>query len=91
MTCALDSENFRAMPTFQPHPPPLLLSCNINMKVNFKTHFQILQVHRVTQFHVTNWSSDGTCSNLKVLTDVIEEVAKVQRRTGNYPILVHCR
>ena len=45
----------------------------------------------MTQFHVTNWSSDGTCSNLKVLTDVIEEVAKVQRRTGNNPILVHCR
>ena len=45
----------------------------------------------MTQFHVTNWSPDGTCSNLKVLTDVIDEVAKVQRRTGNHPILVHCR
>ena len=45
----------------------------------------------MTQFHVTNWSPDGTCSNLKVITDVIEEVAKIQRKTGNNPILVHCR
>ena len=55
------------------------------------TDIQLLQAHHVTQFHVTNWSSDGTCSNLTVLTDVIEEVTKVQRRTGNYPVLVHCR
>ena len=54
-------------------------------------HIQLVQSHQVTQFHVTNWSPDGTCSNLKVLTDVIEEVAKVQRKTGNNPILVHCR
>ena len=25
------------------------------------------------------------------MTDVIEEVGKIQRRTGNNPILVHCR
>ena len=54
-------------------------------------HAQLVQAFQVTQFHVTNWSPDGTCSNLNVLTDVIEEVAKVQRRTGNNPILVHCR
>ena len=52
---------------------------------------QLEKSHNVTQFHVTNWSPDGTYSNLKVVTDVIEEVAKVQRRTGNNPILVHCR
>ena len=60
--------------------------CVTNIDIH-QTH----QSHQVTQFHVTNWSPDGTCSNLKVLTDVIEEVAKVQRRTGNNPILVHCR
>ena len=55
------------------------------------THPKSQHSYQVTQFHVTNWSPDGTCSNLKVITDVIEEVAKVQRRTGNNPILVHCR
>ena len=42
-------------------------------------------------FHITNWAPDGNCGNLKTVTDVIEEVGKVQRRTGNNPILVHCR
>jgi len=43
------------------------------------------------QFHIVNWGPDGRCSNLKTVTDVIEEVSKVQRRTGNNPIVVHCR
>ncbi|CAI8025865.1 Receptor-type tyrosine-protein phosphatase alpha [Geodia barretti] len=46
--------------------------------------------HQVTQFHITNWAPDGNCSNIKTVTDVIEEVGKVQRRTGNHPIMVHC-
>ena len=45
----------------------------------------------MTQFHITCWAPDGQCSNLKAVVDVIEEVAKVQRRTGSKPILVHCR
>ena len=45
----------------------------------------------MSQFHITNWASDGSCSNLKTVIDVIEEVSKVQRRTGNRPIVVHCR
>eukprot|EP00731_Ephydatia_muelleri_P019055 Em0011g1095a len=48
------------------------------------------QIHQVTQFHITNWSPDGVCTNLATITDVIEEVDKVQRRTGNQPIVVHC-
>ena len=40
----------------------------------------------MSQFHITNWAPDGSCSNLKTVTDVIEEVAKVQRRTGNHSI-----
>ena len=47
--------------------------------------------HQVNQFHITNWAPDGHCSNIKSVTDVIEEVGKVQRRTGNHPIVVHCR
>ena len=45
----------------------------------------------MTQFHITNWKSSGKCENLKTVTDVNEEVIKVQRRTGNNPVLVHCK
>ncbi|KAL5486451.1 hypothetical protein EMCRGX_G018928 [Ephydatia muelleri] len=48
------------------------------------------QIQQVTQFHITNWSPDGVCTNLATITDVIEEVDKVQRRTGNQPIVIHC-
>jgi protein tyrosine phosphatase len=46
--------------------------------------------HQVSHFHITNWAPDGSCNNIKTVTDVIEEVGKVQRRTGNHPILAHC-
>ena len=52
---------------------------------------QTQKAHQVTQFHITCWTPNGQCSNLKAVVDVIEEVAKVQRRTGSKPILVHCR
>ena len=45
----------------------------------------------VSQFHITNWAPDGNCSNIKTVTDVIDEIIKVQIRTGNKPITVHCR
>jgi hypothetical protein len=44
----------------------------------------------VTQFHITCWAPDGQCSNLRSIVDVVEDIAKVQRRTGNKPIFVHC-
>ncbi len=43
------------------------------------------------QFHITCWQPDGQCSSLRSVVDTIEEVAKVQRKTGNMPIFVHCR
>ena len=46
---------------------------------------------KVYQFHITNWAFDGRCSNLSTLTNVIEEVARVQRETDNQPIVIHCR
>ena len=52
---------------------------------------QSTQIQQVTLFHITNWSPDGVCTNLATITDVIEEVGKVQKRTGNQPIVVHCR
>ncbi|XP_064386164.1 uncharacterized protein LOC135334777 [Halichondria panicea] len=51
---------------------------------------KIQKAHQLTQFHITNWNSSGKCENLKTVTDVNEEVIKVQRRTGNNPVLVHC-
>ena len=56
--------------------------------------FSFLQsgkAHQVSQFHIVNWNTDGSCANLKTITDVIEEVTKVQMRSGNNPIVVHCR
>ena len=57
----------------------------------FFSFFQSGKAHQVSQFHIVNWNADGRCSNLKTVTDVIEEVTKVQMRTGNNPIVVHCR
>ena len=53
--------------------------------------FQSGKAHQVSQFHIVNWNTDGSCANLKTITDVIEEVTKVQMRSGNNPIVVHCR
>ena len=69
-------------------------SCLLMMVLNAYWMVLLLQssnAHEVTQFHITNWAPDGSCSNLKTVTDVIEEVSKVQRRTGNQPIVMHCR
>ena len=55
------------------------------------THIHTLCVQsretlNVSQFHITNWAPDGSCSNIKTVTDVIDEIIKVQIRTGNKPI-----
>ena len=60
------------------------------------THINTLCVQsretlNVSQFHITNWAPDGSCSNVKTVTDVIDEIIKVQIRTGNKPITIHCR
>ena len=47
--------------------------------------------YQVTQFHITNWDPQGKCSNPQTIISVVDEVYKVQRRTGNHPIVVHCR
>ena len=47
--------------------------------------------HQVNQFHITNWAFDGSCPNLSTVINVIEQVARVQRRTSNQPIVIHCR
>ena len=47
--------------------------------------------HEVTQFHILNWNVQGKCSEVLTITNVIEEMYRVQRRTGNNPVVVHCR
>ena len=61
-------------------------SCEI-----FVASVQTQKAHQVTQFQITNWRSDGRCENFKTVTDINEEVIKVQRRTGNHSIVVHCK
>ena len=54
--------------------------------VTSSKQLQSTLIHQVTQFHITNWTPDGVCANLATITDVIEEVDKVQKRTGNHPL-----
>ena len=51
---------------------------------------QTQKARDVTQLQITNWNPKGQCSNLKSIIDVIEEMTKVQIRSGNKPIVVHC-
>ena len=52
---------------------------------------QFNRAKQVYQIQMTNWSPDGHCSNLTSIIAVIGEVTKIQQRTGNNPIVVHCR
>ena len=46
---------------------------------------------QIIQIQILDWKLTGACANFKIITDVNEEVVKVQRRTGNKAIVVHCR
>ena len=60
---------------------------------------QTLSVYRVRMkghtlwlsFQVLNWTPDGQCSNLMTITRLLEGVTRNQIKTGNHPIVVHCR
>ena len=47
--------------------------------------------HQVVQLHMNNWAPDGTCSNLNTITSVMREMIDIQMKSGNHPIVVHCR
>lgn len=49
------------------------------------------QTQEVTQFQVLNWTPDGLCADYNSVADLIEKVTRVQRQTGNNPIVIHCR
>ena len=44
----------------------------------------------ITQFQFMNWPADSCPENAASVIELIESVEKVQRRTGNGPITVHC-
>ena len=49
-----------------------------NFSLFLVASIQTQKTHQLTQFHITNWNSSGKCENLKTVTDVNEEVIKVQ-------------
>ena len=63
---------------------------HLSLSLSLSLSLQTQKAHKVTQFHITCWRPDGHCSNPKSVTDVIEEMTKVQIRSGNKPIVVHC-
>ena len=53
-------------------------------------NLQFATAHQVWQFHIPEWSSDYQWrGDVNAMVSVIEEVSKVQRKTGNHPIVVH--
>ena len=69
-----------------------MLSISLPLPPSSCSLLQTQKTHKVTQFHIICWRPNGHCSNLKSVTDVIEEMTKVQIRleSGNKPIVVHC-
>ena len=57
--------------------------------LQFTISLQFSQPHHVSQFQITDWTADCWCGDINTLITVIDQMAKVQRRTGNNPIVVH--
>ena len=49
--------------------------------------FQTVVQHSASS--VPEWVSDYQCADVNAIITLIEQVSKVQRRTGNHPIVVH--
>ena len=45
----------------------------------------------ITQLQYVEWSQNVTPSNATSIIDLIETLERIQRKTGNGPITVHCR
>ena len=69
----------------------VMISLCVLVIIYIATLSQLGKAHQVIQLHMTNWAPDGRCSNLTSIVDAIGEMSKIQRRTGNHPILIHCR
>lgn len=44
----------------------------------------------VSQFHFTKWSKTTPPEETRPMIDLIDELQRVQRKSGNMPITVHC-
>ena len=44
----------------------------------------------ITQFHYTNWPEGGCPGNAGSLIELINDLQRVQRKSGNHPITVQC-
>ena len=62
---------------------------SISIVLQFTIILQFSQPHHVSQFQITDWTADCRCGDINTLITVIDQMAKVQRRTGNNPIVVH--
>ena len=49
------------------------------------------QEHKVTQFQMSCWTTEGLCTSPPAIMAVLDHVLVIQRRTGNKPIVVHGR
>ena len=45
----------------------------------------------VKQFVIQDWPPTGQVTQPQTIIQVIEEVIRVQQRTGGGPVVVHCR
>ena len=50
---------------------------------------QLAKSHQVMQFHISNWTADGLSSHMRTVISMIDNIAKLQRKTGNNAITVH--
>ena len=52
--------------------------------------FQPQESRIVSQFHFTKWSKTTPPTDCRPMSDLIDELQRVQRKSGNMPITVHC-
>ena len=61
----------------------------INQSLSFCLSFQFSNSHQVHQFHISGWTAGCHCGDVKTVIAVIDEIGRVQRKTGNSAIVVH--
>ena len=45
----------------------------------------------ITQFHFQQWPVNACPNNPASIIDLLEAMERVQRKTGNGPVTVHCK
>ena len=57
----------------------------------FSDYLQPSDTHVITQFHFQQWPVNSCPNNPASIIDLFEDMERVQRKTGNGPITVHCK